>query len=240
MGIRASGGVFVNVDIPGAIQGGEGGIVGGDGSGVFVLESDSRIATRRGDAVRLGRDALIISENLITSDGAGDSVSVVDGVIDNQDSGGLIAGQGAGIRVRAGEPGSGPAGSLSIANEGVIGGEVGIQVDPGNRASQSVVNIGGFGGFISGSEVAINLGAGDDAVENFDTAGIFGDVLLGAGDDALRLGSSSPITGDVLFGPGDDTLRYERSMFQEVMDDFSLFAGGAGFDEATFRGLRPG
>ena len=235
--IRASGSVFVNVDIPGSITGGEAGIVGGDGSSVFVLEFRSSIKAR-GDAVRLGRGAQIINEDTIASTGTGDAVSIVDGEIDNQESGSLSAAGGAGVRVRAGEPGGGPTGPLTVSNQGSIAGVVGVQVDPSDRASQSITNFGSFGASVEGaSGVAIDLGAGDDAVANLDGSGIFGDILLGAGDDALTLGSGGAITGDTLFGPGDDAFLYERSMLGEVMDDFGLFAGGAGFDEATFAGF---
>lgn len=234
--IRASGAVDVSLGIGGAVTGGTAGVVGGDGSSLGTMEYESYV-TARGDAVRFGRDAAIFGDGFIQSTGSGDAVSVVDGRITVVDSeGAIMARRGAAIRVRAGDPGTGPEGSLAVRVEGgTVAGAVGVKVDPRNLASQSITNLAG--GSISGrSGVAIDLGAGDDVVTSID-ASIEGDVLLGVGNDRLEIGSGSSIVGDTLFGSGDDRLVYDRSMFAEVVDAFGLFDGGAGFDTARFDGF---
>ena len=245
-GIRAGDGGSVGVENFGAIVGGEVGIVGGDGSRVSYLPGVSglpefpgvfdSLITASGDAVRLGRDAVVINEGLILSTGEGDAVSVIDGRIDTISSASIVSTGRAGVRARAPAPAGSTAGPLRIFVQGDIEGRVGIQADPGNTASQIVRTDAGPRVIRGTSGLAIDLGAGDDAVTISDDL-IDGDVRLGAGDDTLALVSGADIDGDTLFGLGDDTLTYRRSMFGAVMDDFGLFAGGAGFDRATIKGF---
>ncbi len=243
--IRGTGAVRVSLGIGGTVTGGEAGIVGGDRSSLGTSEFRSEVSPQ-GDTVRFGRGASIFGDGGIFSTGSGDAVSVIDGTVAAVDPEGFIsAARGAAVRARGPEPGTGPAGAITV------------RADEGNTAARTVVARAGTVAGASGT--AVDLGAGDDAVIGR-VRGLFeGDVLLGTGDDAvapeatggriegrLRLGpgddeltlaSGTAITGDTLFGTGDDVLRYERSMLKTVADSFDLFDGRAGFDEAVFAGF---
>lgn len=202
------------------------------------------------DGINIGEGAYILNAGVIHSrlDGKGedfvqDGIDLDSGIIDNH--GQILSDDDAAIDFDA-------TTRLDVAsvitNRGVIRGAAGIIVETGfdasgapnsevaNTGRQEVYNLNGA--LIEGTAgTALNLGAGDDLVENAAGATIAGDVYLGTGNDSFTASTGSVVYGDVFLDAGDDLLTITDTFFSTpIAGTFGLFDGGEGTDTLSLLG----
>lgn len=145
------------------------------------------------DGVNAAENAVILNTGTIRSTGDQDGIDLDSGTITNS---GLIISMGNedGIDFDVSTNAS------TVTNTGRIEGAIGINTDPTETSSQSIINSGEI---IGRSGVAMNLGGGDDTLE-IGGGRIEGSVELGDGNDTLRV--TAPVTGAVRFTSDPETV----------------------------------
>lgn len=182
-----------------------------EGRDGFTLVNTGLIEATGDDAVQFG-DGTLTNEAGGIIRGGDDGVDVDSGTIVNR---GLITttagdSSAAAIDVDPDAESGGPAGALSILNEGTISAVIAILFDPASTAAQTILNRGlieGTGG------TAISFAPTQGAVD-------------------LTLEGNSVIRGDVLFGGADDLMTVNDITSGTLIA--SAFDGGLGTDTARF------
>lgn len=133
------------------------------------------------DGINVGENATVINTGLVRSVGGRDGIDIDSGVVIN--SGTIEA-----IGIDDGIDFDPSLNSSTVNNSGLIIGNLAINTDPADTASQTVINSGtltGLGG------VAVNLGAGDDHLVLQPGYFVNGQIELGTGTDSLSVQSRS-------------------------------------------------
>lgn len=240
-GVQASDEDGATITNAGMIDAGDEGIEARNDA--FIENTVSGVVSAQEDGVQFGAGTLINNGSIIGGLSAdGDGVDIDSGLIQNGASGQILSfGVGAaGIDVDPLDEDDNPVTDLlTIENQGLISGEIGILVDPGEAGApnNSVQNIIHTGGEILGtSGVAISLAGGDDLVQVGGGAQIFGDVNFDEGEDTLGILSALGIIDSAIFDGGDgvDTVSFDE--ISVGLEDVMVAAIGGDIFRVSFDG----